>query len=342
MASLTINAQTLTATNDIVDCGQVMFQRPVTAEFELTNNSNHATTITKVETHCGCAVAKYDEGSISAKSKTTLKITYDATTMGHFDKVIEVFCDNEKLPLTLRLKGVVVREVLDYGGDYPFKIGMLMIDKNELEFDDVVNGDQPQQIIHIRNTGSEVAQPVLMHLPDYLTADVSPSKLSPGQAGIITVTLDSRQIDDLGLIQTKVYLGSRPGEKVSFDKEIAISTIVLENLDELTEEEKMNAPRIELSQRELHFDTTTGKNKQKQEILITNMGLSDLQISNLQMFTTGVALSLNKQSISPKEVAKLKVEINVEELKKLHSSPRILMITNDPNSPKVVIKITLD
>lgn len=335
-------AQSLTTVNDIIDCGQVEFKRPVTFEFELTNTANRATKISRVETYCGCSVASYTRNEIAEKQKATVKVTYDASTMGHFCKLIDVYCLGEERPLTLQMKGVVVREVVDFVGDFPYKIGTLMLDQDNLEFDDVGNGDQPQQVIHIRNVGSEVAQPNIMHLPDYLTADVSPSKLSPGRTGTITITLDSRLLDDYGLTQTRVYLGSRLGEKVSSDKEITVSAILIPNVDDMTEQERAEAPKIELSKRKIDFDQPKKSNKLKDEVLITNMGKSDLQISNLQMFTTGVSLSLNKQTIPPGEVAKLKVEVDANELRSLHGISKILMITNDPRSPKVLINISLN
>jgi len=335
-------AQSLTAINDIIDCGQVEYMQPVSAEFELRNTSNRSVRIRRVETYCGCVVAEFTRKQISTKDKATVKITYDAMQMGHFDKVIEVYCGNEDQPLTLRMKGVVVREATDYAGNFPYKMGVLMTDRNTLEFDDVNSGDQPQLLMHVRNVGSEVVQPTIMHLPDYLNADVSPSTLPPGRTGTITVTLDSRLVDDLGLTQTRVYLGSRPGEKVSAEKEITVSVVVIPQFDDMTEAELRDAPRIELSTQKLLFDPANNSRKQRQEILITNTGQSELHISNLQMFTEGLMLSLNKQTISPGDVAKLKVGIDTDMLKNVQSEPRILMITNDPDNPKVVVRISFD
>jgi len=336
------DAQSLMTTNDIVDCGQVEFRHPVTFEFELTNISHCSTRISRVETYCDCYVANYTRNDIAVRGKTTVKVVYNASAMGHFCKLIDVYCEGEEAPLTLQIKGVVVREVVDYTGEFPYKIGSLMLDRDRLEFDDVGNGDQPQQVIHIRNVGSEVAQPNIMHLPDYLTADVSPSKLPPGRTGTITITLDSRLLDDYGLTQTRIYLGSRIGEKVSSDKEIGVSVILIPNVYDMTETERAVAPRVELSKRTIAFDMPKRSNKLKDEVLITNMGKSDLHISNLQMFTTGVSLSLNKQTIQPGEIAKLKVEVDANELQSLHGLSRILMITNDPLSPKVLINISFN
>ena len=96
---------------------------------------------------------------------------------------------------------------------------------------------------------------------------------------------------------------------------------------------------MHLSATELNLGAFKGKKKLKGEIIIRNDGNSVLNIKNLQMFTVGLQVSLNKQKIKPGESAKLKVTAEERQLKNARSKPRVLMITNDPNLPKVTIKI---
>lgn len=211
--SAELRAQDIVAANDVVDCGQVEYNVPVTAEFELINNGKKSLRISEVQTSCGCMVADYPQQAIQSGEKFLVRVTFDSRQMGHFDKFADVCTEGSDTPLMLRMKGVVVREVKDYSGDYPYQIGSLLADKNTLEFNDVNSGESPQLKIHIRNTGGETVEPVVMHLPDYLEADVSPSKIKSGRAGVVTITLDSRKLDNLGLTETKVFLGSKPGER---------------------------------------------------------------------------------------------------------------------------------
>ena len=64
-----------------------------------------------------------------------------------------------------------------------------------------------------------------------------------------------------------------------------------------------------------------------------------LDISSLQMFTPGLRISLDKSRLQPGEYAKLKITAMRNELLRVRTRPRILMITNDPQKPKVVIEI---
>lgn len=339
--SAELRAQDMVAANDVVDCGQVEYNVPVTAEFELTNNGNRSMRISEVQTSCGCMVADFPQKDIQAGEKFMVRMTFDSKQMGHFDKYADVCVEGSDESLMLRMKGVVVREVKDYSGDYPYKIGTLLADRNTLEFNDVNNGETPQLKIHIRNTGGETAEPVVMHLPDYLEADVSPSKIKSGRAGVVTITLDSRKLDNLGLTETKVFLGNKPGDKVDSDKEISVSAVLLPQFQDMTEAELALAPAIEVSEKELNLGAADGKKKLKGTVMIKNTGKSELRISNLQMFSSALSVSLNKSVLDPGEEAKLKVTANVERMKKSKSEPKVLMITNDPNNPKVEINVVV-
>ena len=64
-----------------------------------------------------------------------------------------------------------------------------------------------------------------------------------------------------------------------------------------------------------------------------------LDISKMQMLTTGLKVKLNKTRLQPGESAKLKITAQQKLLKMARSQPRVLMITNDPERPKVMIKV---
>lgn len=341
MASLTAAAQQLTASEPIVDLGQIIFKQPASAEFTLENASDSPLTISKVRSSCGCTTTEYPANTIAAGSKFTLKATYDAKQMGHFQKQIGIYVAGQEEPLMLSVRGVVVDEKVDFAGDYPYQLGNLLTDINNLEFDDVNRGDRPYLKFHIMNNGTVTAQPVIMHLPNYLKAEISPSKIAPGHSGVATVMLDSRLLRSLGLTQTSVYLGSFLGDKVSPDKEISVSTVLLPDFDRLTDTQRLNAPHIQLSDTALNLDSFNGKSKAKSIIRITNTGKSLLEIRSLQMFTTGLEVSLNKTRILPGEVAKLKITAMERQLKQARSKPRVLMITNDPDNSKITIDINV-
>lgn len=343
LLALSASAQKIATQQETVDCGQVIFRHPVTAEFVMKNEGNRPLRIEKVLKSCGCTDVVYPEGRIGAGESFVVKATYDAKQMGSFVKQLLVYSNGSKEPLLLSMRGRVVGQVTDFAGQYNSMLGSLKADVQDVEFDDVNRGDRPVQRIHIFNPTDQSMEPVVMHLPSYLSARVSPSKLAPHHAGEVAIYLDSKKLHDFGLNQTSIYLGERPGDRVSPDKEITVSAVLLPGFDNMTEAQRQQAPKMQLSATTLNLGSFNGKKKLKGEILITNQGKTTLDIRSMQMFTVGLQVSLSDSKIKPGETAKLKITAVASELKKSRSKkPRVLMITNDPDHSKVVINVVIN
>lgn len=332
-------AQNISTANPTINCGQIAFQQPLKAEFILKNSGDQPLIINTVRSSCGCTTADYPKEAVAPGQSFKVSATYDAKQMGHFQKQLAVYSNAGEQPFVLTLKGVVVERVKNFKGLYPYTIGALRTDTNEVEFNDVNRGDMPIVKIHLFNDSDQMVEPQLMHLPAYLRGEVKPTRIAPGHTGVATLQLDSRHLRELGLTQTSIYLGSFPGEKVAPDKEIPVNIILLPDLDNLTAAEKANAPKLSLSKGRIDLGEFGNKSRKRDEITITNQGKSTLTIRQLQMLTGGLEVSLNKQNIEPGATAKLKVTANADDLRKVRSRARILMITNDPDQAKVIIPI---
>ena len=339
-AALSAHAQRINANQEVVNVGQVLFKQPVKAEFKLKNKGFRTLHIQDVKTSCGCITASFPE-TVAVGKDFTVSAVYDAQTLGHFYKQVAIYSNASKEPLVLTMQGVVVSEIKDFVGTYDFTLGDLKVDVNDIEFDDVNRGDRPSKKIHIFNNSNQVAQPVFMHLPSYLTAEMSPSRIAPHHLGTAVLYLDSRKLRDFGLTQTNIYLGFAPGDKVSEQKQLQVSTILLPAFQRMTEQELAFAPKLKLSTDSLDLGSFYGRKRLKGEIELINTGRSPLEVRNLQMFSTGLEISLNKTKIEPGGQAKLRVTAIAGQIKEPKRVQRVLMITNDPDKGKVVIKINV-
>ena len=334
------HAQRLVITNATVNTGRTGYEQPVTAIFELRNKGLRKLVIESVKPDCGCTAVEFPK-EVGAGDKFTIKMTYDARQLGHFHKMAAIKSNGSKQPVYLTMKGVVLADFRDYSGEYPVNMGDLLLDKSDLEFDDVNKGDAPVQEIHILNNGTVKMTPRLMHLPPYLSATVAPETLAPGRAGTINVTLDSEKLRDYGLTQTSVYVAKQLGEKVSADNEMGVSVILLPDLKAFDDANKATAPRLQMSATEIDFTDFGGKSKKSAQISLVNTGSSRLVVSSLQMFTRGLKVTLGKRELDPGQSTTLKVTGYAADLAKVRTRPRILMITNDPDHSKVVVNINV-
>jgi hypothetical protein len=266
-------------------------------------------------------------------------MTYDARQLGHFQKSAALMAKGFKKPVYLTMRGVVLTEVQDYTGSYPLSMGTLLLDLDVLEFDDVNKGDKPVQEIHILNNGTEPMTPRLLHLPSYLDATVKPETLNPGRSGTITVTLLSDKLRDYGLTKTQVFLAQHLGEKVSADKAMDVSVTLLPDLSRFDGVSHAQAPQLQISATDLDFTDFGGKDKKTADVILTNTGASELVISSMQMYTSGLKVTLGSREIAPGQSTKLSITGFADQLATVKGRPRILMITNDPDHPKIVINI---
>lgn len=337
-AALEASAQRISAKHEVIDCGNVLYESPVTAKFELRNKGNDLI-IDTVRTSCDCVVADYPKGTIAKGDNFMVEVTFDARQLGHFYKEAAIYSNASDKPFYLTMKGVVVDHITDFTGVYDYALGDVRADKNNIEFDDVNLGEMPTQKIHFVNNGTTNITPVVMHLPNYLTADVSPETVAPGHAGTVSITLNSSKLRSYGLTQSSVYLGMFPGDKVGEDKEISVSAVLLPEFRNMSETQRLNAPVMKLSAETLDLGEFGDKDEKDGTIIIENQGRSRLNISSMQMFTAGLKVRLNKSRLDPGESARLKITAYKKHLKNARSKPRVLMITNDPNKSKVVIHV---
>lgn len=326
-------AQRLSVAKPTVDVGRTGYEMPVTATFELRNKGLRKLVIHDVKADCYCTKVDFPKEEIGVGDKFTIRMTYDARQLGHFNKQAAILSNGSKNPVYITMTGVVLTDLKNWSGSYPYDYNGLLGTINNLEFDNVNKGEQRTFEMLVMNNGTQAMRPNVLHLPAYLTAKAYPETLAPGHSGKVLFTLHSEKIHNYGLTQTSVYLAQELGEKVNPSTEIPVSAVLLPSVVQTA-----NAPVLELSDTTLNLDFGK-RSKASGEIVLTNKGLSRLDISSLQMFTRGLKVTLGKSRLLPGESTRLKITAVAAELKKARVVPRVLMITNDPKQSKVVITV---
>ena len=340
--AMSLSAQPrLTSSKETHNFGQVEWKKPVTVDYSITNTGNQPLVLTNVTTSCACAVLDWTKTPIQPGERGAVKATFDAKMLGHFHKSVGIYSNATSNLVYLYFTGEVVRKVTDFSNFQGYSIGNILVDTTEITFPDVHRGERPELTINVVNLSDRPYEPVLMHLPPYLLMEANPGTLQKGERGIIRLTLDTDRLPDLGLTQAPVYLSRFAGDKVNEENEIPFSVVLLPDFSQLNRVDKQNVPHIQLSQTEIDLSAKLDKrDKASHDIVITNAGKSVLEINKLQVFNPAVSVDLKKASIQPGEKTKLKITLNKKGLsKKKHL--RVLMITNDPDQPKVTINLKL-
>ncbi|MDL2211029.1 DUF1573 domain-containing protein [Bacteroides sp. OttesenSCG-928-M17] len=332
----------ITSNKETHQFGQIEWKKPVTVEYEITNTGDQPLVLTNITTSCACAVAQWTHTPIAPGEKGKVSAVFDAKALGTFNKSIAIYSNATPHLLYLHFKGEVVQKISDYSNTHPYIYGNILTDTNEIDFPDANRGDSPQITMSVVNQSDTPYEPVLMHLPSYIDMQKEPNVLQKGERGTITLTLNTDRLPDLGLTQTSVYLSRFAGDKVSEESEIPVSAVLLPDFSNMSDAMRLNAPVITFSETEIDLsEALTRKSKVKHDIFITNTGKSNLQISKLQLFDPAVGVDLKNASLNPGEKSRLRITLNKNDLKKKKKQLRILIISNDPNRPKVIVKINV-
>ena len=335
---LTAKAQPRTVfAQEQIDLGKLIWHNAKEANFTLTNKGTAPLSIKAVETGCGCTAAAWDDKPIAPDSSTTIRVRYDAELLGHFTRDIEVYTNERTAPFLLSVFGLVRMEDVDDVNNFAYRDGNLCFNADEIEFDDVNRGDQPEAIVRIFNAGTKSMRPTVMHLPKYLSATVVPMTIHPNRAGKIIFRPNPNQLRDMGLTQTAVYLSAYPGDRIRKTNEINVSATLLP---------KLSAVKQGGSRPEAVLDSTLvnlamqGKKKVTTDLMLSNKGTAPLLIQALQVYNPGISVRLNHRKIAAGAQERMRITISAtaQTFKGRH---RILLITNDPKQPKMVIDVNV-
>lgn len=321
--------------------GVVLWKHPATATFTIKNDGDKPLVISNVTTSCGCTVADWTKNPIAPGATGTVSSTFDAKALGHFYKDIGVYCNAADRPIYLMIQGEVSADPKNYTLTHPFEIGAIRLNKDAIEFDDANKGDKPTMEILVANTTNEVYAPVLMHLPPYMEAVAVPERIGKKGTGKIKITLDTDKLPKFGLTTATVYLSRFPGDKVGEENAIPVSAVLLPDFSHISQQQRLNPPAVELSTEELTLPPLAENEKKSQKIVVKNVGKSDLEITDLQVFNSALGVQLKKRVLKPGASTKMKITAYGKYLKKVKGTPRVLMITNDPNCPKIIVKVNV-
>lgn len=344
LATLTfasVSAQRISFEKTTVNTGQTKWKHPVTAVFKFSNKDAHTPLrIVSVDGGCGCVSATWTKGDIVRGSEGTLSITYDAKLLGRFDRYIEVYTNASKKPERVRIKGVVANGNLKTLEDiYPYEIDNVYLNTTSVEFPDVYEGDSAKATIEIMNNRTDVFVPRLMHLPPYITATMRPEMIGRGRKGVIELTLHSELLNQLGLNQTSIYLSRFNGDRVSSENEISLTAVKLNRIEETSATDQ---PAFAISTSDLNLGKMGRKSKLAGSVRITNKGRATLELSNIQAFNQAITVAVPKTTLAPGESVQMKITVQQKYLGLSKAQPRVLIITNDPKTPKMVLNVRFE
>lgn len=99
--------------NQNFDFGKIKQGTPVTHEFKFTNTGKVPMIITNVQASCGCTTPDWSKEPIAPGQKGFIKATYNAASVGAFNKAVTVTANIPNGSVQLFIKGEVQTTALN-------------------------------------------------------------------------------------------------------------------------------------------------------------------------------------------------------------------------------------
>ena len=316
--------------------------------FQIKNTGDAPLVISRVTASCGCTRPEWTKKPIAAGESGELKVTYNPKGRpGPFYKTITIYSNAGKPRYNVAIKGNVTPKPAAPTFTYPYAIGHLKLHTKTVLYNNLRQNETLGEKISIKNDGKTSVSVEIGKLPHFLTADVRPVSLKPGEVGEITFLMDGRVMKHKGRHRVEVPLVVKAvGEKV-IEEEIFVAANVIDDFSKLSAKEKAKGPAIHISGTLLDFGEVPSKksvipfigNKLTGTVEITNRGKEDLVIYSFTSDDERISISRGKKTIKPGETTTYKVSIRPKDVK-VRLEALVNIISNDPNGPVRLLKVT--
>ena len=93
-----------------IDLGKIDQGKPVKVSFSFSNDGDTPLLVTDVKTSCGCTVSSWPKEAIQPGTASEIKVTYNAASIGRFNKSVRVFTNSAIQESTITISGEVVKK----------------------------------------------------------------------------------------------------------------------------------------------------------------------------------------------------------------------------------------
>lgn len=315
-------------------------EKAVSHLFRFTNSGDSALVIYGIVSGCGCTAADYTSDPIAPGDTGTVTVTYIAEgNPGRFVKGVRVKSNAPPGEMLLTVEGTVIRDDKFKAAGYVCNINGLRLTATRIASGNIEQGKTTCHTVKAIN-GSDIEVAVSFpHIGVKASAKAIPEKIAPGNEAEITVCYETSGMWGEETVSVPITVNN--GVESRTDTIVCLAN-VMEVFDFATEEERLEAPIINVERRALNFGERDRKEKTTGEIKISNTGKRVLNIRKIETSSACISASVRKDRVKSGDTTSLTVTLCPDKLGKTQHllNERIRIITDDPENPVTQIQIT--
>ncbi len=306
--------------------------------FNFTNTGGQPLVLHRVNASCGCTTPSWTKRPIPPGGSGTIKVTFNpANRPGNFNKTITVSSNAENSTAVLRITGKVLKKELTMNDKYPAIMEGLRLESTHIAFTKMTPDSRKTEQIKVINSSDSTLKVSFFNVPKHITIKCIPEKIKPGEAGVFVATYDASLRNDWGFVVDNIYVIMN--DKRNYKNRLALSVNIEEDFNSWTDEQKKNAPVIEIPEKVFNFGEIMQGDKVEHKFKIINTGKSNLILRKIKASCGCTAIKPDKMELTPGESIYITAIFNSAH-KKGRQNKSITIISNDPKSTNVLLRVS--
>lgn len=312
----------------------------VTTIFTFKNEGMAPLVLSNVRASCGCTTPTWTKTPIEPGQTGDITVTYNPNGRpGRFQKTITV-TSNATVPTTkLTIKGEVIPKTQQPVNKFPHKMGdALAVNSKVLNFGTILNTkNNTKTIEYTNNSDKEISLEVLLNDKEpWIDAQVTLVTVKPKEIGQLHINVDGTKSKVWGNQNSYIYLMVNGKRVLTDDYKITLNYSIEEDFSNV---DKMSAPILELSAKEINLGAISAGSKVSKSFNIKNAGVNPLIIRAINN-THPELIKVNsfKSTLKSGKAQDIKLQISAGQEVGSYRK-QIDVITNDPANPHSRITI---
>jgi hypothetical protein len=327
-----------------IDVGRIWEDRgKVTRDVIVTNLSEYDVNILSSQAAKPSVTLKWDKTALKKNDKIHLKVTVDPKGINYSFRIpvtIVTLCNKDTVRYNLMAAGYVDPAPTTKEEAYTMQEGNLKYKDNSVTPAKMHRNEVRTDTIWFLNVWDSVMTFKPGNLPPAIKIVYLTKELKPQQEGFVVFSYSAAVKNDWGPVFDQFTLITNdpiPNDHHN-TKKFYFVTDIYDDFGSWSKEQLLNAPHVLIDTEEYHFGQCIMGDVITHDFVLTNIGKSPLVVHKVKTSCGCTTSDLEKDTIAPGESTKIKARFSTYN-KHGGQAKEIFLITNDPDQPKVTMRI---
>lgn len=317
----------------------------VSVVFNFKNEGMSPLVLSNVRASCGCTTPTWTKEPVEPGQTGSITVTYNPNGRpGRFQKTVTITSNATEATKKVYIKGEVIPKQAKPVNRYTVAVGEINMKGKLVDLGTIKKGETKSGELEYTNI-KETEHSVDLATNDadsYLMSQVTLPTVKTNEVGKFVFAMDTKGTKLYGPVEAYAYVVVDGKKEIAEDFKLTIKANIVEDFDNMTVEEKQQAPIIEIQSEQHAGSIAAGKNV-RFSFPIKNSGVNPLEIRRIYSTDHSIGIKQPK-SIKSGKKGMVNFTINTKGLEPGNHSSEIVVISNDYQHPvqRVIVNFVVE